>query len=178
MTFGLDADFSEASFVTRLNADLANDLGNLVSRATTLIVNFAAGAGAPGPATAEEETVRAAAAEARRQVEEAMGDFAFHRALAAIWEFIGTVNRYVDTTQPWSLAKKPAERPRLDRVLLTLADAVRLPRHRPGSVRPDGGGEDPRSPRRHRRAAPGRRRARPPRPPAARAEALRPLPTL
>jgi len=124
MTFGLDADFSEASFVTRLNADLANDLGNLVSRATTLIVNSAGGAGSPGPATAEEETVRAAAAEARRQVEEAMGDFAFHRALAAIWEFIGVVNRYVDATQPWSLAKKPAERPRLDRVLLTLADAV------------------------------------------------------
>jgi methionyl-tRNA synthetase len=124
MTFGLDADFSEASFVTRLNADLANDLGNLVSRATTLIVNAASGAGAPGPATAAEEAVRAAAAAARRQVEEAMGEFAFQRALAAIWEFIGAVNRYVDATQPWSLARKPAERPRLDRVLVTLADAL------------------------------------------------------
>jgi methionyl-tRNA synthetase len=124
MTFGLDADFSEAAFVTRLNADLANDLGNLVSRATTLIVNAAAGAGAPGPATADEETVRAAAAQARRLLEQAMDEFAFQRALAAIWEFIGVVNRYVDTTQPWSLAKKPAERPRLDRVLVTLADAL------------------------------------------------------
>jgi methionyl-tRNA synthetase len=124
MTFGLDADFSEAAFVTRLNADLANDLGNLVSRATTLIVNAAAGAGAPGPATALEDGVRAAAAEARRALAAAMDEFAFQRALAAIWEFIGVVNRYVDTTQPWSLARNPAERPRLDRVLLTLAESV------------------------------------------------------
>ena len=124
MTFGLDADFSEAAFVTRLNADLANDLGNLVARATTLIASHAREAGAPGPATADEETVRAAAAEARRLLDEAMAEFAFQRGLAAIWEFIGAVNRYVDTTQPWSLARKPAERPRLDRVLMTLADAL------------------------------------------------------
>jgi methionyl-tRNA synthetase len=125
MVFGLDADFSEGALVGRLNADLANDLGNLVARATTLIANFAAGAGAPGPATADEATVGRAAAEARRLLDEAMGEFAFQRALAALWEFIGTVNRYVDATQPWALAKKPAERPRLDRVLLTLAEAVR-----------------------------------------------------
>ena len=125
MTFGLDSDFAKDAFVTRLNADLANDLGNLVSRATTLIANFATAAGPPGPATADEETVHRAAAEARQRLDEAMGEYAFQRGLAAIWEFIGTVNRYVDATQPWSLAKKPAERPRLDRVLVTLADAVR-----------------------------------------------------
>jgi methionyl-tRNA synthetase len=125
MVFGLDADFSEAALVGRLNADLANDLGNLVARATTLVANFAAGAGAPGPVTADEERVARAGAEARRLLGEAMDEFAFHRALAAVWEFIGTVNRYVDATQPWALAKKPTERPRLDRVLLTLADAVR-----------------------------------------------------
>jgi methionyl-tRNA synthetase len=125
MTFGLDSDFARDAFVTRLNADLANDLGNLVSRATTLIANFAAGAGMPGPAAVDEDTVARAADAARRALDEAMGEFAFQRALAAIWEFIGTVNRYVDATQPWALAKKPAERPRLDRVLVTLADAVR-----------------------------------------------------
>jgi methionyl-tRNA synthetase len=124
MTFGLDSDFARDAFVTRLNADLANDLGNLVSRATTLIANYAAEAGAPGPATADEETVGRAGAEARRLLDEAMGEFAFQRGLAAIWEFIGTLNRYVDATQPWALAKKPAERPRLDRVLVTLVEAV------------------------------------------------------
>jgi len=125
MAFGVDADFSEAALVGRLNADLANDLGNLVARATTLVANSAAGAGAPGPATADEETVSRAAEEARRQLVEAMDEFAVHRGLAALWEFIGAVNRYVDATQPWALAKKPSERARLDRVLLTLTDAVR-----------------------------------------------------
>jgi methionyl-tRNA synthetase len=125
MTFGLDSDFAKGAFVTRLNADLANDLGNLVARATTLVANFAPGAGAPGPATADEATVAAAADQARRLLGEAMGEFAFQRGLDAIWEFIGAANRYVDATQPWALAKKPAERPRLDRVLLTLADVVR-----------------------------------------------------
>jgi methionyl-tRNA synthetase len=124
MVFGLDADFSEGAMVGRLNADLANDLGNLVARATTLIASYAAGAGAPGPGTADEESVVRAAAEARRGLDEAMGEFAFQRGLAAIWELIGALNRYVDATQPWALAKKPAERPRLDRVLVTLADAV------------------------------------------------------
>ena len=124
MTFGLDSDFARDAFVTRLNADLANDLGNLVSRATTLIVNCAAGAGAPGPMTADEETVVRAGDAARRALDESMSEFAFQRGLAAIWELIGTLNRYVDATQPWVLAKKPAERPRLDRVLLTLAEAV------------------------------------------------------
>ena len=124
MTFGLDSDFSKDAFVTRLNADLANDLGNLVARATTLIANYAREAGAPGPATADEETVQRAALDARRLLGEAMGEFAFQRALAAIWELIGALNRYVDATQPWALAKQAAERPRLDRVLVTLADAL------------------------------------------------------
>jgi methionyl-tRNA synthetase len=75
--------------------------------------------------TRDEETVGRAGDEALRLLNEAMDEFAFHRALAAVWEFIATVNRYVDATQPWALARTPAERPRLDRVLLTLADAVR-----------------------------------------------------
>ena len=125
MTFGLDSDFSEEAFVGRLNADLANDLGNLVSRATTLI----AAARAPGPASAPgagDDELRAKADQTRQGVERAMGDFAFQRALAEIWEFIGAVNRYVDATQPWALAKDAARAAQLDRVLLTLADALRF----------------------------------------------------
>ena len=53
-----------------------------------------------------------------------MDEFAFHRALAAIWEFVGVVNRYVDTTQPWALAKDSGKRPRLDAVLVTLAESL------------------------------------------------------
>jgi methionyl-tRNA synthetase len=126
MTFGLDASFSEEALVARLNADLANDLGNLVSRATTMIVNFGGGrAPQPGPATAGETTVRQALEQARRGVDLAMEDFAFHKALAAIWEFLGVVNRYVDASAPWALAKDAAQRGRLDTVLYTLAESLR-----------------------------------------------------
>src|SRR5439155_14584777 len=104
MTFGLDADFSEEALVGRLNADLANDLGNLVSRATTLLAK-AEPTDNPQLAVLEaEREVRTRADDARQRVERAMEQFAFHRALEAIWEFIGAVNRYIDTTQPWALA--------------------------------------------------------------------------
>src|SRR5262249_24482765 len=127
MTFGLDASFSEEAFVGRLNADLANDLGNLVSRVTTMIVNFGGGrTPQPGPATEEDVAVRAALERAARPVDEAMEDFAFQRALAAIWEFLGAVNRYVDASAPWTLAKDPAKRARLDAVLYTLAESLRV----------------------------------------------------
>jgi len=126
MTFGLDANFTEEALVGRLNADLANDLGNLASRATTLIVNSAGGAvPAPGPTGAEETAVREGLERARRDVEAAMEAFAFQRALAAIWEFIGGVNRYVDSQAPWALAKDPAKRERLATVLYTLAESLR-----------------------------------------------------
>jgi methionyl-tRNA synthetase len=126
MTFGLDASFSEEAFVGRLNADLANDLGNLVSRATTMIVNFGGGrAPQPGPETDDDKAVQTALEQAARGVDEAMEDFAFQRALAAIWEFLAVVNRYVDATAPWALAKDPAKRARLDTVLYTLAESLR-----------------------------------------------------
>ncbi|MBM4442855.1 MAG: methionine--tRNA ligase [Candidatus Rokubacteria bacterium] len=124
MVFGLDADFTEEAFVGRLNADLANDLGNLVSRATTLLVNLAGGkvpAASPGAPTVKEAFERA-----RADASRAMEDFAFSRALAAIWEFIGAVNRYVDTTQPWALAKQPDKKPDLEHALSTLAESLRL----------------------------------------------------
>jgi methionyl-tRNA synthetase len=126
MNFGLDASFSEEALVGRLNADLANDLGNLVSRATTMIVNFGGGrVPKPGPETDEDAVVRSALAKTALDVDEAMEDFAFQRALAAIWEFLGVVNRYVDATAPWALAKDPAKRGRLDTALYTLAESLR-----------------------------------------------------
>jgi len=126
MTFGLDADFSEAAFVGRLNADLANDLGNLVSRATTLIVNFEGGRIlAQGALTAAETAIRQLWEKTWDDVARAMEEFAFQRALSAIWEFIGGLNRYIDVERPWELAKDQAKRHRLATVLYTLGEALR-----------------------------------------------------
>jgi len=125
MPFGLDASFTEDAFVGRLNADLANDLGNLVSRATTMIVNFGGGV-LPAAPTGGGGGLAEALDRTRQDVDAAMAQFAFHRALAAIWSFIGLVNRHVDTTQPWALARDPAQRARLDGVLYELGEALRV----------------------------------------------------
>ena len=139
MVFGLDADFSEEAFVARLNAELANDLGNLVSRATTLVVNLGGGVishtesrdmaaqtlGVSGEA-GRSSILRTSFEKVLGEVRAAMEDFAFQRALAAVWEFVREVNRYVDTTQPWALAKQPDAKPRLDAVLYDLAESLRL----------------------------------------------------
>ena len=127
MVFGLDADFSEEAFVGRLNADLANDLGNLVSRATTLIVNLGQGVvPARGNTTAAEDGVAAAFAKAKADVAAAMEEFAFQRALASMWEFVGVVNRYVDATQPWALAKDAGKKDQLAATLATLAESLKM----------------------------------------------------
>jgi methionyl-tRNA synthetase len=135
MVFGLDADFSEEALIGRLNADLANDLGNLVARATTLIANFGGGRIPMAP----EEGTRAFHAlgdvpNLRGEfedvvipwIETAMDEFKFHRALEILWVFIGHVNRYVDVTQPWALAKNADQRPVLDAVLYELGQAVHV----------------------------------------------------
>jgi len=124
MNFGLDASFSEEALVDRLNADLANDLGNLASRASTLIAATGPVAQVTAPAEAVDREIATAAAEARATLEQAMEEFAFQKALGGIWAFIGAVNRYVDASAPWALAKDAAKRPRLERVLCTLADAL------------------------------------------------------
>ena len=124
MNFGLDANFSEEALVDRLNADLANDLGNLASRATTLIAAAGAVTQVTAPIEPGDRELYIAAAETKRLVGHAMDDFAFQKALAEIWSFIGAVNRYVDTNAPWALAKDSAKRRRLERVLCTLADSL------------------------------------------------------
>jgi methionyl-tRNA synthetase len=126
MTFGLDANFSEEALLGRLNADLANDLGNLVSRATTMLVSFGGGVvPTPGPMGGEDAAIQATLERTVGEVAAAMEEFAFQRALGAVWEFIATLNRYVDAQAPWALAKDRAKDERLRTVLYTLAESLR-----------------------------------------------------
>ncbi|HKZ08369.1 MAG TPA: methionine--tRNA ligase [Methylomirabilota bacterium] len=127
MHFGLDADFSEEAVVGRLNADLANDLGNLVSRATTVMVNFGSGVIPPFPSTqTRPEEIDDSFEHVHKIVSESMEDFAFYRALESIWSLIGRANRYIDAKQPWALAKDPGKRAELDAVLNTLGQVLNV----------------------------------------------------
>ncbi len=122
---GNDGDLIYENLIERTNADLANDLGNLINRALTMLVRFGNGgtgrrdaalAGA-GPHAALER----ASIEAVREARAAFEAMAPSRALEAIWRLVKEGNRYVDATQPWTLAKDPAQRAALDHVLHSLA---------------------------------------------------------
>ncbi|MBU2546970.1 MAG: methionine--tRNA ligase [Proteobacteria bacterium] len=127
MVFGLDSSFSEEALVGRINADLANDLGNLCQRSLTMVGKFGRGA-APEAARARAEggELRTAGREA---VEVYLREFevlGFHKALIAVWELINRANKFIDREAPWALAKDPAMRVRLDEVLYELLEALAL----------------------------------------------------
>jgi methionyl-tRNA synthetase len=127
MAFGVDASFSLDTLVARQNADLANDLGNLFSRSLAMASKFAADrVPEPGvPAAGERELIAAVTAmlaDFRTQMEQ----FAFHRALQAVWEVIGLANRYIVVNAPWELAKDPQQAGRLATVLYHLLETLRL----------------------------------------------------
>ncbi len=126
MVFGLDASFSEEALVGRLNADLANNLGNLVQRTLGMVGRYLEGRIPPAgdPISDADRTLREAAERLPARIESAMATFAFHRALEAIWELLDAGNRYIDSAKPWELAKRdPAA---LQRVLGHAAEALRI----------------------------------------------------
>jgi len=127
MSFGLDASFSDESIIARQNSDLANDLGNLFSRALTMINKFAGGT---IPAPSEQESPDKELAVAATNMVEAyvasMQGFAFNRGLQEVWALISLANKYIVTSEPWVLAKEPAKKERLDTVLYHLAETLRL----------------------------------------------------
>ncbi len=124
--FGADGFYSEDAMLTRYNADLANDLGNLLSRSTAMIERFCDGA-VPEPVAAEDDGVlRALAAEVAEAFTGHMERLELSDALAAIMRLVGRANKYIDETAPWELNRDAGRAERLASVMYSLMEAQRI----------------------------------------------------
>ena len=127
MAFGQDAKFSEEALITRINADLANNLGNFVSRALAMQQKYFAGVVQPLGASWKKEDVelRDKFAAAEFDLKNQMEDLQFHRALEAVWSALDHANRYIVQTAPFTLIKDVEKKARVGEVLHHLLEAVR-----------------------------------------------------
>ncbi|MEC0243468.1 methionine--tRNA ligase [Paenibacillus dokdonensis] len=126
--FGADGTFTPESFVERVNSDLANDLGNLLNRTVAMVDKYFDGLVPEYQAgvTAFDAEIEEAAAAVYSKVEEAMENMEFSVALTAISQFISRSNKYIDETQPWTLAKDDAKRGELASVMTHLVESLRI----------------------------------------------------
>ena len=127
MILGQDANFSYDALLTRYNADLANDYGNLVSRTLNMIARYCGGK-IPGNAGAGEAEKRIAKT-GNTTIEQTLScfdDYEFSRGLEVVWALVSALNKYLVETKPWELADAGDERERLDAVLWTAAEGVRI----------------------------------------------------
>jgi methionyl-tRNA synthetase len=123
---GQDGNFSHEGFLHRVNSDLANDFGNLVQRTLTMIRNYFGGTIArPEAETEADRKLREDFEGLKSKAYELYDACSTNRALEEIWAYVNKVNKYLADEQPWMLARDPAKKPRLARVLLQAAAAIR-----------------------------------------------------
>lgn len=127
INLGQDGNFSRDALISRINADLANDLGNLLHRTLNMIGKFQGGI-IEGSASKRpvDEALVADAMDTVSTYEAEMEKLALTPAVKTVWAFIGRANKYIDETAPWALAKDPAKKAELAAVLYHLAESLRI----------------------------------------------------
>ena len=127
IAFGQDGNFNNEALIQRINSDLANDLGNLVSRTVGMIDKYFGGTlPAERTATAFDEDLKAVALSTTEKVENAMEKMFFSDALVEIWNLVRRTNKYIDETQPWILCKDEDKKAELANALYNVAESIRI----------------------------------------------------